>query len=237
MGNNDGYQYDDYQQNGYPEGYYPNAKKGIGRIFTGQIFGLLAALLAGVGTAMIEIKGRELQDINDLLQGNIGPLSLLGIGAVLALIAFLFKFTGIKRASEDESGFKKALVFLVLGIVASFLGGFFTGRSEMVSEITEIVDSVCGMLVTLFIISGTKSLAEKIGNEHVRSLASSTYKMVLLIYLLIIALGVIALFVENDAMAIIAGILAIGILVLTIIAYIVFLKMLNQARKMFPKKN
>ena len=221
------------QNNYYETNNFLNAKKGISRIYTGLLISILAALCAGIGTTIITIRGREMQDVNDLLSGNAGPLTLLGIGAVLALIAFLLKFLGIKKASLDEDRFTKALKFLVIGLVVSFVGGFFTGRSEIVYEIAEILNGVCDMLVTLFIISGTKSLAEKVGNEHVRSLASNTYKMILLIYLLVIALGVIALFIENSKMAIIAGILTIGILILTIIAFIVFLKMLSQARKMF----
>jgi hypothetical protein len=221
------------QNNYYETNNYLNAKKGISRIYTGQLISILAALCAGIGTAIITIRGTEAQDVSELINGNIGPLSLLGIGAVLAILAFLLEFLGIKKASEDEVGFTKALTFLVVGFVASLIGGFFTGRSEIVYEITDVISNVCNLLVTLFIISGTKSLAEKIGNEHVRSLASSTYKMIILIYLLAIALSVISLLIKNDTMAIVAGLLGLGILVLTVIAFVVFLKMLNQARKMF----
>ena len=56
--------------------------------------------------------------------------------------------------------------------------------------------------------------------------------MIVLIYLLVIAMGVIMLLLNGDGMATVEGILAIGTTIISIIAYIMFLKLLSQGRKM-----
>jgi hypothetical protein len=76
------------------------------------------------------------------------------------------------------------------------------------------------------------NLAENIGNMNVKKLGSSTLRMILLIYALIIALQVISLFFKGDSLTVVALILLVAVAVLSVIAYILFLKMLNQGRKM-----
>ena len=213
-------------------GSYPNAKKGINRIFLGELIAILGMVVIAIGSGILAVKGQTMTDLSTYTSGaNIAALVIL-IGGLMVLVAFLFKFFGISKASIDEQDFKKAMALLVIGFVASIVHSAVDGRIEVVAEIANIITNVCELLVTIFIISGIKSLAEKVNDRHVFDMCNRTYKLIIAVYVLIIALTVVALFVTNETMAVIAGLIALAIAILAIVAYIVFLSLLNNARKM-----
>ena len=213
-------------------GSYPNAKKGINRIFLGELIAILGMVVIAIGSGILAVKGQTMTDLSTYTSGaNIAALVIL-IGGLMVLIAFLFKFFGISKASIDEQDFKKAMALLVIGFVASIVHSAVDGRIEVVAEIANIITNVCELLVTIFIISGIKSLAEKVNDRHVFDMCNRTYKLIIAVYVLIIALTVVALFVTNETMAVIAGLIALAIAILAIVAIIVFLSLLNNARKM-----
>lgn len=213
-------------------GSYPNAKKGINRIFLGELIAILGMVIIAIGSGILAVKGQTMTDLSTYTSGaNIAALVIL-IGGLMVLIAFLFKFFGISKASIDERDFKKAMALLVIGFVASIVHSAVDGRIEVVAEIANIITNVCELLVTIFIISGIKSLAEKVNDRHVFDMCNRTYKLIIAVYVLIIALTVVALFVTNETMAVIAGLIALAIAILAIVAIIVFLSLLNNARKM-----
>ncbi len=213
-------------------GSYPNAKKGINRIFLGELIAILGMVVIAIGSGILAVKGQMMTDLSTYTSGaNIAALVIL-IGGLMVLVAFLFKFFGISKASIDERDFKKAMALLVIGFVASIVHSAVDGRIEVVAEIANIITNVCELLVTIFIISGIKSLAEKVNDRHVFDMCNRTYKLIIAVYVLIIALTVVALFVTNETMAVIAGLIALAIAILAIVAYIVFLSLLNNARKM-----
>ena len=213
-------------------GSYPNAKKGINRIFLGELIAILGMVIIAIGSGILAVKGQTMTDLSTYTSGaNIAALVIL-IGGLMVLVAFLFKFFGISKASIDEGDFKKALALLVIGFVASIVHSAVDGRIEVVAEIANILTNVCELLVTIFIISGIKSLAEKVNDRHVFDMCNRTYKLIIAVYVLIIALTVVALFVTNETMAVIAGLIALAIAILAIVAIIVFLSLLNNARKM-----
>lgn len=213
-------------------GSYPNAKKGINRIFLGELIAILGMVIIAIGSGILAVKGQTMTDLSTYTSGaNIAALVIL-IGGLMVLVAFLFKFFGISKASIDERDFKKAMALLVIGFVASIVHSAVDGRIEVVAEIANIITNVCELLVTIFIISGIKSLAEKVNDRHVFDMCNRTYKLIIAVYVLIIALTVVALFVTNETMAVIAGLIALAIAILAIVAIIVFLSLLNNARKM-----
>ena len=213
-------------------GSYPNAKKGINRIFLGELIAILGMVVIAIGSGILAVKGQTMTDLSTYTSGaNIAALVIL-IGWLMVLVAFLFKFFGISKASIDERDFKKAMALLVIGFVASIVHSAVDGRIEVVAEIANIITNVCELLVTIFIISGIKSLAEKVNDRHVFDMCNRTYKLIIAVYVLIIALTVVALFVTNETMAVIAGLIALAIAILAIVAIIVFLSLLNNARKM-----
>ena len=213
-------------------GSYPNAKKGINRIFFFYLIAILGMVVIAIGSGILAVKGQTMTDLSTYTSGaNIAALVIL-IGGLMVLVAFLFKFFGISKASIDERDFKKAMALLVIGFVASIVHSAVDGRIEVVAEIANIITNVCELLVTIFIISGIKSLAEKVNDRHVFDMCNRTYKLIIAVYVLIIALTVVALFVTNETMAVIAGLIALAIAILAIVAIIVFLSLLNNARKM-----
>lgn len=87
-------------------------------------------------------------------------------------------------------------------------------------------------MVTLYIIQGCSCLAKRVGNEAVEKLASSTVKLVTALYVVSILLGLVMTFISSKEMMVVASILAVVIAVVSVIAYILFLKVLSQTKNM-----
>lgn len=211
---------------------YPNAKKGINRIFMAEVLALLGAVVITAGSVILAFKGNTMTDVEAYTSGGGLAAKIIIAGAIIVLVGFLFKFFGVSKAAMDESNFKKALALIVIGFVAAIVHSAAEGRIEILSEIGGVVENVCQLMSTLFIIYGVKAIAVQLNDNHVNKLCDRTVKMIMLVYLLAIALCVILLFINNETMAVIAGIIALIIAVLSIIASLVFLSMLNNARKM-----
>lgn len=208
---------------------YGNAKRGITLIYMGQLLSIAAAIIMSISVGMIAIKGGDTPTVEDVSSTS---MILMVVGLLCALAAFLLKFFGVTKASSDEGNFKKALTFLIIGLVASIIQGAVDGRIDWLSDLGAVAKGICDLAVTVLIIRGVATIAENIGNDPVRELGNRTLKMIVLIYLLVIAMGVIMLLLNGDGMAIVEGILAIGTMIISIIAYIMFLKLLSQGRKM-----
>ncbi|MBQ9180292.1 MAG: hypothetical protein IJ132_05770 [Firmicutes bacterium] len=207
---------------------YGNAKRGITLIYMGQLLSIAAAIMMMISVGMIAVKG-EAPTVEDVSSTS---MILMVVGLLCALAAFLMKFFGVTKASSDDGNFKKALTFLIIGLVASIIQSAVDGRIDWLSDLGAIAKGICDLAVTVFIIRGVATIAENIGNDPVRELGNRTLKMIVLIYLLVIAMGVIMLLLNGDSMATVEGILAIGAMVISVIAYIMFLKLLSQGRKM-----
>lgn len=85
-------------------------------------------------------------------------------------------------------------------------------------------------MVTLYIIQGCRSCARTVGNEHVEQLSGSTLKMITALYVVSILLGMVMAFISSEEMKIVAGVLAIVISIVSIVAYVLFLKVLSQTK-------
>ena len=211
---------------------YSNAKKGINRIFTAEVLSLLGALVAAVGSVLLAIQGTTMTDAETYTSGDALAAKIILAGGVLVLIGFLFKFFGVQKAALDEAYFKKAMALIIIGFVAGIVHSATDGHIEVLSEVGNMVENICQLLSSVFIIYGVRAIAVNLNDNHVKNICDRTLKLIMLTYLLNIALCIIVMFIKNDTMAVIAGIIALAIAVLSIIASLVFLSMLNNARKM-----
>ena len=217
---------------------FPNAFSGVKKIFTAEILSLLgglATLLAGIFTVTAVGTGvAAAASESDGLASTAGA-SLIGAGAfilaagVLYLISFILQLIGLSNASKDESAFKTAMIFVFVGIACSLVASFTqsNGEATALSSIFSSLQQVSSLCVTIFTIQGIRNLADKLNNGEMSAKGATIFKIITVIYLLIIVAGIIAIF----SLAI-AGILTIVASVLSVIQYIIFLSYLAKAKKM-----
>lgn len=208
-----------------------SAKKGVGLIYIGEILSICAVILAAVSSVIIVMSATDggVTKISDGGLAGIGLVAILALAAVV--LAFIFQVIGISRASKEEPEFKKAMAFLIGGLVVAFVAGFF-GNNEMAKDISGVLSNFCNLMVTIYIIQGCGFLAKRVGDEHVEKLASSTVKLITALYVVSILLGLVLAFISAKEMVVIAGIIAIVIAAVSVIAYILFLKVLSQTKNM-----
>lgn len=206
-----------------------SAKRGVGMIYIGEILSLCAVVLAAVSSVIVALSATNGGTTN-ISDGGLAGIGLIAILAFIAVfLAFIFQVVGIGRASKEEPEFKKAMAFLIGGLIVSFVAGFF-GNSEVVKDIAGMLGNFCNLMVTIYIIQGCSYLAKKVGDEHVEKMASSTVKIITALYVVSILLGLVTAFISSREMVVVAGILAIVIAVVSVIAYILFLKVLSQTK-------
>ena len=223
---------------------FPNAAKGVKNIFTAQILMLIGAICEIIGFIIL-VGGLMAADatkgsnagVAALLGGSMGSMLLLAAYSILSLIAFIMQIVGIVNAKKDEESFKSALICLIIGIVATIIGGLFMRLSRVVFALFMSVGSLMGAFVIIFIISGCIKLADQLNRGDVSTKGSNILKMIVVIAGLSVILSIISSFMmANVAIMVTAMILAVVSVVLSIVQYIMFLTFLSQSKKMLNEE-
>lgn len=213
---------------------FPNAAKGVKRIFTSEILSLIAvgvSIISGIlGLAAIGAATVDSETGAFAALGGAGVVAL--ISGILLIIAFIMQLVGLVNASKDEPAFKISLYAVIAGIVLSFLSSIFS-KNAVLTGIFNTLSTVAQLIVTLFVIFGIINLANKMGNKDVADRGNSLIKVIACVY--IIAAIVILVSALLGA-TVVASILSIAGNVLMIVAYIVFVILLAQAKKMLEAK-
>ena len=212
---------------------FPNAAAGVKKIFTSEILSLIAGLLsviAAIGGVVLAAAATSADNSSDAATAagltGLGIFAVFGIGAaILLVIAFILKLVGINKAKVDESAFKTAMIFVLVGIVATLIGGFI--NNDTVKSIFDIISSVASLCVTLYIIQGIKNLADQLNDGAVSAKGSKIFMLIACIYCIRILASIISLFAPT-----VAGILELVGAIVSIVQYIIFLTYLSQAKKM-----
>lgn len=221
---------------------YENAKKGIGQIFTAEILQLVSAIFvligsvaAVVGVAAI-VGGGMLESDVAVGGGAVGGLigvALTAIGGLLSLIGFIMYIVGVGNAAKDEENCKKAMMFLVLGLICSVVGAF-TGSvaNGVLRSVLSILAEVFQLISAIYVINGIVSLARKVGNAAIETKGRSTLKQIVVVIVISIIATLISL-ITSPVAAVVSGILLIIATIMTIVKYFIYLSLLSGARKMF----
>ncbi len=212
---------------------FPNAAAGVKKIFTSEILSLIAGLLsviAAIGGVVLAAAATSADNSSDAAAAaglaGLGIFAVFGIGAaILLVIAFILKLVGINKAKVDEPAFKTAMIFVLVGIVATLIGGFI--NNDTVKSIFDIISSVASLCVTLYIIQGIKNLADQLNDGAVSAKGSKIFMLIAFIYCIRILASIISLFAPT-----VAGILELVGAIVSIVQYIIFLTYLSQAKKM-----
>ncbi len=217
---------------------FENARKGIKRIFMAEIMSLLALVCGFAAAFAQQLVNNEGIPASGTI--NLDPSSpvIMGLSvAVLALslLSLIMHLTGISRASKDEPKFKKAMLWVVIGIVLGSINSSLH-LEEAVSTGVDMAKTLSELLVKCFIITGVMSVAEQMNRPGLKFLGNKA--MVWAVLAQIVSLGLKGVSVwyglkgGNPMLADFipaAAVMLVVSLVFDLIAYIVYLRFLKTA--------
>ena len=213
---------------------YPNAYKGVSQIYKAELIAILAVICTGIG-AILAIFGVGVADVGSEAVGKgfaiTGGLFVIAT-AVLMIVSYILNIIGVGNAAKDESGFRSAMIAIIIGIVASIVAGIFSNK-EVVCLLAQLVSKICDIMVFWFCIEGISNLAEKLNDRGVANKADSFTKLIIGIYIAGIVLAIIGSFVKVGGF--LDGFIDVAGAVCSIVAYLSYLSLLKGARDMLAR--
>ena len=213
---------------------YPNAFKGVSQIYKAELIAILAVICTGIG-AILAIFGVGVADVGSEAVGKgfaiTGGLFVMAT-AVLMIVSYILNIIGVSNAAKDESGFRSAMIAIIIGIVASIVAGIFSNK-EVVCLLAQLVSKICDIMVFWFCIGGISNLADKMNDRNIASKADSFTKLIIGIYVAGIVLAIIGSFVKAGGF--LDGFIDVAGAVCSIVAYLSYLSLLKGARDMLAR--
>ena len=207
---------------------FPNAAKGVKKIFTAEILNLIgtivmviAAIVGAIGVA--GAAGAQSSDGKALALGG-------GIMVALIFIAVYMILVGIINASKDETNFKSALIFLIVGIVTTILVAVFRNNPVVYSMLLSLGD-LMKVFVNIFVIAGGVKLADRMNRGDVSTKGTNVLKLIIVVAILSLIASLISSFMGGMVASVTAAVLFIVGLVLNIIKYFMYLSFLSRLKK------
>ena len=212
---------------------FPNAYAGVKKIFTAEILSLIAAVCSTIALALTATTLIAAASDNETgTLASIGGLAVFGVAViVLAIIAFILQLVGTINGSKDESAFRIAMFLIIAGIVISGASSFFSNNATAKSILTILSDAV-SLGVTVYIIQAIKNLAERLTNSEMMAKGDNIFKIILIIYALIIIARIITLIFQNTAGVVAAVVFIVIAGILEVVQYVLYLMYLAKAKKM-----
>lgn len=216
---------------------YPNVKKGINKIYVGEILTLMGAALAVVMVILlavnhIDTKGTGAAFLQEIrASGMVIPFVVYAVGTlVLFLAGGILALAGIIQAAHDEESFKRALGVALLSIAVSIIGSFLQQKATGISKWIEIASTILTMMIALLVLGGIGEVARSLGNKEVEDAAQKTSKIVLYPFILsAVAEFLVAILNLNQSSV---ALFSVAIYVLDIVSYVVYIKALAKAKAM-----
>ena len=206
-----------------------NAKSGIGKIYRAQILTIIVTIISIAGAVAMIGFGKAIASNGDTINNtDVVSLIVLLVSLVLAIIAFFLNIRGISLASKDEPAFRDAMVMLIMGLLTAILSGVFANIKPSLSSGFETANNIAELFTTYFIIRGCINLAQQKNEEKIVKSGKSAMAMIFVVWILAISLQAILTFIPANSKETVAGILSIASLVLAVIAYIIYLKVLRK---------
>ena len=213
---------------------YPNAFKGVSQIYKAELIAILAVICTGIG-AILAIFGVGVADVGSEAVGKgfaiTGGLFVIAT-AVLMIVSYILNIIGVGNAAKDESGFRSAMIAIIIGIVASIVAGIFSNK-EVVCLLAQLVSKICDIMVFWFCIGGIRNLADKMNDRNIANKADSFTKLIIGIYVVGIVLAIIGSFVKAGGF--LDGFIDVAGSICSIIAYLSYLSLLKGAWDMLAR--
>jgi len=213
---------------------YPNAFKGVSQIYKAELIAILAVICTGIG-AILAIFGVGVADVGSEAVGKgfaiTGGLFVIAT-AVLMIVSYILNIIGVGNAAKDESGFRSAMIAIIIGIVASIVAGIFSNK-EVVCLLAQLVSKICDIMVFWFCIGGIGNLADKLNDQVMSDKADSFIKLIVGIYIAGIVLSIIGTFVTVGGF--LDALIDVASAACSIIAFLSYLSLLSGAKNMLAR--
>ena len=212
---------------------FPNAYKGVKKIYIAELLMLFAAVAAIVMIVMMVVGGAgenldaNQMQLSDTQAGVVGGLTI--VVSLLAIVGFILMLVGVINAKKDDDNFKVALYAILLGIVISGINAGVRNSYPKVESWLTLATSICSLFSTYFILGGIGSLAERMGDGKVKTLADKARNVLCFTFAASYLLKLIPEFIPDKTVS--AVVSAVGG-ALEIISYGFFLVVLSKGKRM-----
>lgn len=204
---------------------FQNARKGIGRIFAGEILGLLGVVMLA-SAAVLAVFGAFLA----IITGGLGAFLLGGggliLGGLVSIAGYVLTLVGTINAAKDDESFSKALLWVIIGIVIS-VANLFISQEGILPVLLTMGSYVVNMFSTYFILMGIASVAVQIGNTYMADSAAGRARLIGIMYIITAACSLLRF------IPLLGGLFSIAQVVISIVIYILYLSTLGRAKNMF----
>lgn len=210
---------------------YQNVKKGLDQLWLSQILdivvtvsSILAMIFAAAAVVFMFVSG-GLTALCAALAGIFSVITIIG-----AIAGFVLGLLGILNASQDEPSYKNALVWLVIGIVASLLTNLVSGKDgfiwKLLNAIFGAANGFSGFMVMYSVLNSTVTVANAIGNFNIASegmAKAELFKKLYIIAIILVFVGFIPL---------IGGLCALVGAIMELVIFFMYLGFLGKAKMM-----
>ena len=222
---------------------FRNAAKGVRNIHMAGKFELTTAVIMAVMIGAIQFaritESYGFKAETDALR--IESIGLMMIGGVIALIGFAFCVQGTSDASRTEPTCKNALPCLIIGILGIIAGCVLKTMGYHAFSLCFTTGRIANVIAACFVLNGVSSIAVRMNNAEMGAKFKRTISRIITLQMGAVVLelfaGVVSMSrkpVEGgaDPLGFVLGTCSLVSVILSVAAYIVYLKALSKARKM-----
>lgn len=219
---------------------FPHAYNGVKNIYTAVFLQLLSAIAFACMSMIVSVG--QVRDAAESVAAVAGVLMIAGV--VAGFVSFILNVKGTIDASQDEPVFRKALIWLCVGIIGSVAASVFQSSNTLLSSLAAVIGNIGDLLAVYYILTGIISLAKHMLDQAVGDLAKKAINRFITAQIISIAAAIGAIFtiagVQDQTTLGLIGIavtlLALASLIFELIAFIVYLKTLSSAKRMLAEK-
>ena len=215
----------------------PKAHAGVKKLFAVELIQIIIGFVAVLAVIFAATKSEGLL----LASGTM----LLATG-IAAVVAFVLSLVGLHQAGKDEIqiqyAFCMALLGIILGVVASILGGIKNpGKAvAILADIAETGEKLAQLFTSFYVLMGIASLASKLKEAGMEKQGKRLANWVILLYCVSILLGLTGLILKAlpsapEVVVTITAIVAIVAAISELIVYILTVVYYGKAVKMLKK--
>jgi len=208
---------------------FPNAGKGIGRIYLSEMLKICAAIAMIGFFVVLAVNQVDLEHLETAADSVTAPaLVLAGGSLVLMVIALILNLVGLIGCSKDDSNFRIALWATLGGLAVSALRIVFQTRNLVVNDWLDVCMRILELFASYYILTGVISLAQQMNSGTLSALAGKARSYLCYAFIVTALVELLDAILRNPTVDRLLGIMAA---VLGIVAYVIMLRVLSEAKK------
>ncbi|GEM_PF-6982557 len=214
---------------------YPNAYAGIKKIYVSQILAFIATVLTVAGVTV----GAVVREIGTVTVAFAVPFAVLLLaGGVLNVISYIKHIRGANLCAKDVPAFRKALVWLIIGVVVSIVKNVLESTDlEALVLMMRVIFTLSNFLGAYFTVCGIIEMAAAEQNYAFKAQADAALRHIILTKILgVIGTGADYIVKEffstaqSGFMHFLPYILMAFMLLMDILFYLFFMRILKQTK-------